>query len=501
MFKKTRLSIALKINAAILALICLTVLVLSRVFINAQVNTVKAELKSRGVTLTNNLAYNSELGVLAKDADSLYKLLKVLTFEKDVVYGSISDSNGNIISETGSRHKTDDTSIDVFTSQIKTKVIPESLGKEGVAIFFQQDLPEEVIGEAYVELSLDNLYKTIVDIRHKTLLLTVILIVLAFILTLFVTRLIIGPLLGLVEATKRVSSGELDYKVKVYSNDEIGDLALSFNEMTENLKNTYEKLEKRTKELEVVNKNLQEAQYQLVQSTKMAAIGQLGAGVAHELNNPLGGVLGYAQYVMQKVRKPGFTADDFSTCTTYLGHIEREALRCKTIVENLLKFSRGPKKEMEDVEINRVIKETMPLTSHGLRSHKINIVESYSPDLPVVNGNFNKLQQVMVNMIINAEQAMPEGGQLTIATRAKRGEGNKPSAVIIEMEDTGCGIAPENISRLFEPFFTTKQNSKGTGLGLTVSYEIIQEHGGDISVDSQVNRGTKFTITIPSKNG
>jgi signal transduction histidine kinase len=267
--------------------------------------------------------------------------------------------------------------------------------------------------------------------------------------------------------------------------------------MTDKLRATYEKLEKRTQELELTNKELKDAQFRLVQSTKMAAIGQLGAGVAHELNNPLAGILGYAQYTLQKVKKPEFSPEDFRACQTYLEYIEREALRSKTIVENLLKFSRGPKGEMEDVDLNKVIRDTMPLTGHGLRTRKINIIENYDPDLPAVRGNFNKLQQVMVNMIINAEQAMPEDGQLKLSTKTKKDSSGKPNAVIVEMEDTGCGIPPEHLSRLFEPFFTTKQDAKGTGLGLTVSYEIIQEHRGEIEVQSQVGKGTKFTITIP----
>jgi len=494
MAKRMRFGIASKINLSILILICLTFLILSRIFINSQINTVKAELKSRGEVLARNLAYNAELGVLAKDRDTLDKLVKGLAKEKDVARVSILDNQNNTLSEIG-RHSQEGTSY-FFKSPIKTKVIPASMGLEGVAIVSQENLPEEKIGEVYLDISLTSLYQAIYDIRQKTLLLTSVLIFFAFILTILATKFIMGPLLSLVEATHKVAEGDLSYKIKKCSNDEIGDLALSFNEMTGNLKTTYEKLEKRTQELEVVNKELKDAQYKLIQSAKMAAIGQLGAGVAHELNNPLAGILGYAQYTLQKARKPGFTPDDFHTCSTYLEYIEREALRCKTIVENLLKFSRGPKAEAEDVDMNKVIKETIPLTGHGLRAHKVNIIENYDPELPIIRGSFNKLQQVMVNMVLNAQQAMPDGGQLKLTTRTKRDENKKPLKVIVEIEDTGVGIPPEILHRLFEPFLTTKQDSKGTGLGLAVSYEIVQEHRGEIDVESQVNKGTKFTITL-----
>lgn len=494
MARGIKLGIASKINLAIFAFIFLTTFILSLVLIRYQVNTVTEELKSRGEALVRNLAYNAELGTLAKDKDGLHKLLSGLDREKDVGYCSVSDKEGKIISEVGHRDKT----VYIFSSPVKTKTIPASLGMEGAAIFFEENLPEENIGEAYLELSLVNLYNVSQNITFKTLLFSSLsLIIFAIVLIFFVSKIIIRPLSALVEATKRVAQGDLNYKVANQSQDEIGTLALSFNNMTQNLKDTYDKLEKRTNELEIANKELKEAQFQLIQSSKMAAIGQLGAGVAHELNNPLGGVLGYAQFIMQKVKKPDFSHEDFNTCATYLGHIEREALRCKGIVENLLKFSRGPKKEMEDVDLNKVLKETMPLTSHGLRAHKINLIENYDAQLPLINGNFNKLQQVMVNMIINAEQAMPEGGDLKISTFTKRDGSGNPVAVAAEIEDAGCGIAPENLSRIFDPFFTTKQNSKGTGLGLSVSYDIIQEHHGDIKVESQLNKGTKFTITLP----
>ncbi len=494
---RIRFNIALKVNIAVSVLMVTTAFILGYNCITSQIRTVEEELKIRGQSLVKNLSYNCELGVLANDKDSLNNMLQGIIKEKDVIYAAILNDDEMVIAEAGIAGDTD--SIYEFDSPVVTKVIPQSLGLEGMAIVPRGDLPEEIIGKARLQISLQNLYNTIRLIQTKTIFLTIALILLALIITVVLTRLIIGPLFSLVEATHKVANGDLSYKVKMYSNDELGDLALSFNEMTENLKTAYGKLEKRTQELELTNKELKEAQYKLVQSSKMAAIGQLGAGVAHELNNPLGGILGYAQYTLQKVKKPDFTQDDFKTCKTYLEYIERESLRCKTIVENLLKFSRGPKKEMEDVDFNRVISETMPLTGHDLRSHRIEIVEEYDDNLPVIKGNFNKLQQVIVNMMINAKHAMPDGGKLFLRTKTKK-EGDKDKGVIVEIEDTGKGISAENLSKLFEPFFTTKQESKGTGLGLSVSYEIIQDHGGEITVNSEVNKGTKFTITLPIKN-
>ncbi len=254
-----------------------------------------------------------------------------------------------------------------------------------------------------------------------------------------------------------------------------------------------QKVEERTSQLK-------ETQAQLVQSAKMAAVGQLGAGIAHELNNPLGGILGYAQFILEKFRKPDFGVNDFKACQRYLESIEREAARCKRIVENLLRFSRRPiAAKPEPLDMARTIEETLSIVGHQLKLKNIKVIRNLKPNLAKVMGIVNQLQQVFTNLILNAQQAMPDGGELRITAEDIIDETTqKPSGVKIEFADTGCGIPEEDLSRIFEPFFTTKQREKGTGLGLAVSYQIIQEHNGSISVKSEVGKGTAFTITLPT---
>jgi len=256
-------------------------------------------------------------------------------------------------------------------------------------------------------------------------------------------------------------------------------------------------------ELRNTYNQLKEAQVELIQSAKMAAVGQLGAGVAHELNNPLGGILGYAQFVLEKLKRPEFGTEDFKGCSKYLESIEHEAARCKGIVENLLKFSRRPiSAKPEVVDIAAAINETISIIGHQLKLKNIKLTLDIKPDLSGVLGILNQLQQVFANLILNAQQAMSESGELKITAYNILDEKTKtPTHVRIEFSDTGCGISEENLAHLFEPFFTTKQKEKGTGLGLAVSYQIIQDHKGTLEVTSQVGKGTTITITLPAAGG
>ncbi len=253
-----------------------------------------------------------------------------------------------------------------------------------------------------------------------------------------------------------------------------------------------QKVEERTKELK-------EAQAQLVQSAKMAAVGNLGAGVAHELNNPLGGILGYAQFILEKFQNPDFGIEDFKSCQRYIGSMEREAVRCKKIVENLLKFSRRPiSAKPEPIDLIHAIEETLSITGHQLKLKNIKVTTDYKPELAKVMGIVNHLQQVFTNIILNAQQAMPEGGELKITAENIIDENTQlPTGAKIEFADSGCGIPEENLQRIFEPFFTTKAKEKGVDLGLSLSYQIIQDHKGTMEVKSQVSKGSVFIITLP----
>jgi len=236
-----------------------------------------------------------------------------------------------------------------------------------------------------------------------------------------------------------------------------------------------------------MEKKLQETHLQLVSSEKMASLGKLAAGIAHEINNPLGGILIYSSLMMEDLPEDDPKRQD-------LGRIVQEASRCKEIVESLLEFARQTEPRMEPTDVNRAITDGLFFLENQALFHNIKIIKKLDPLLPFVRGNASQLKQVLINIIVNAAEAMHGNGTLTITSYPS----SDRKWVFMEFTDTGEGIPEENLTRIFEPFFTTKDIGKGTGLGLATSYGIIEDHGGKISVKSTVGQGATFTIELPA---
>ncbi|MDH5695854.1 MAG: ATP-binding protein [Dehalococcoidia bacterium] len=241
-------------------------------------------------------------------------------------------------------------------------------------------------------------------------------------------------------------------------------------------------------ELSQYHQRLKESQEQLIQAEKLTSLGQMAASIAHEVNNPLAGVLVYTQLLSKKI-----TSDNISKeiALDYLSKMESELIRSTKLVRNLLDFARQSPPTLREVDINDVVNRAFDLVAHSAELQHIQVIKELSPSLPKPMADFDQLQQVCSNLILNAIQAMPEGGRLTLRTSADNGQ------LKIEVQDTGCGISPENMRKLFTPFFTTKGEGKGVGLGLAVAYGIIQRHQGRIEVQSKEAEGTTFTIFIP----
>jgi two-component system NtrC family sensor kinase len=294
-----------------------------------------------------------------------------------------------------------------------------------------------------------------------------------FNLLIFFARSITSPLMQLMKLMEKVGKGEFTGKVVVKSKDEIGRMANMFNKMLGDLKS-------RDTEIDA-------AKSRLIQSEKMSAFGQMSAGIAHEVKNPLAGILGYAQMSKKKLQ-----AD--SPVFPYLDIIEKETVRCKEIVENLMKFARQEKALMMRIDINKTIKDSIRLVEHQIGISGIKLTQIFALDgAPIwIKGNANQIQQVMMNLILNAQQAMENKGTITVSTHFSL----ESQKVLIMISDTGPGMTEEVKARIFEPFFTTKGVGKGTGLGLAVSIGIVKDHGGTIDVDSMVGKGTTFTITL-----
>jgi two-component system NtrC family sensor kinase len=226
---------------------------------------------------------------------------------------------------------------------------------------------------------------------------------------------------------------------------------------------------------------------------KLAAVGRLAAGVVHEINNPLATISACAEALETRVTEGAFNSSpDVTDLREYLGLIRNEAFRCKSITNGLLDFSRVRGSNRVPLNVGEVLKYSARLLEHQKRGEQIEIKIEADENLPPVNADEGQMQQAIIALAANAIDAMPDGGILTFRSFAEK------NRVVIEIKDTGIGILPENMPKIFEPFFTTKQVGKGTGLGLAVCYGIVTEHGGRLSVRSNVGRGTTFTISLPA---
>jgi len=238
---------------------------------------------------------------------------------------------------------------------------------------------------------------------------------------------------------------------------------------------------------------LESTQKQLIQAEKMNALGQLAASIAHEINNPLAGALVYTKLLSKKVGGDSFDKEE---TITNLSKIESAVSHCSTLVRGLLDFARQSTPVLQQVTVRDVVDNVMTVVGHQAEMSHVEVTKEETSPSPAVLADPHQLQQVLTNLVINAIQAMPDGGRLTIRTSA-----DEDGQVSVSVEDTGCGIAPENIDKLFTPFFTTKEEVKGVGLGLAVSHGIVERHGGKIEVQSEVGKGTTFTVHLPAYGG
>jgi two-component system NtrC family sensor kinase len=346
----------------------------------------------------------------------------------------------------------------------------------------------QIIGMLYVGM----LEKPYVDLRNRVMLtftgIASLCVFVLLIILFFITSNITDPLRRMVLATNRIARGDLSHRVRIGYQDEIGQLAQSFNQMTENLKLANENLvqwgktlEKRVEER---TKELREMQDYLLQSEKLRSLGKMAAGIAHEINNPLTSILINTHLMLEKLEKSHAFYENLSL-------IADETARCTQIVKGLLEFARQTPPQKTPTHIHDLIERTTLLLENQASFQNIRIVKNLDPSLPPLKLDRNKIQQVFWNLLLNACEAMPKGGQITISSSLSTDK----KSIEIRFIDSGVGIPKENINKLFDPFFTTK--SSGTGLGLAVSYGIIQQHEGKIEVKSEVGRGTVFTLSFP----
>lgn len=351
----------------------------------------------------------------------------------------------------------------------------------------------KVLGVLDVIVSLDSMHQKVYTYRNEIIILTFFQICLiSLCLTFFTQRLVNKPVRRLVRHAHLIGSGELEARVAISSHDELGELGNAFNDMTASLKRARIELEDWGKNLEAKvderTQQIKQMQAQLVHSEKLASLGELVAGIAHEINNPLTGILVFASLL----------ANDSKLDPSLKGDLElivKETQRCAKIVKGLLDFSRESIPQKKPSALNAIMDATLTLVCHQSCFHDVTVIKEYNPDIPEMLLDPHQIEQVFINLLLNACHAIAGPGEI----RIKTGISKEEHSAYIVISDTGCGIPEENLSKIFDPFFTTKEN-KGTGLGLSVSYGIIEGHGGKIDVQSTVGVGTTFTVWLPFVN-
>lgn len=336
-----------------------------------------------------------------------------------------------------------------------------------------RDVYDRIIGILYVGV-LEQKY---LDIKRQTIIsflaITLAGALVSLIMSYFIAHGISTPINKLVSASKEVAGGNLDANVEIKSNDEFGELAESFNAMAMALKERDKKLKDFTKR-------------KIVESERLALIGQLSANVAHELNNPLQGIVTYSHLLLEKMPNENSNRNSVQKIVT-------QANRCKDIIRGLLDFSRQRKPDKTLCDVNVVLNDCVSLLENQALFHNIKIINDFEASLPMAVIDPSQIERVFMNLIINAAEAMNGSGQLTSSTRFDPLE----NFIEVKFKDTGQGITKEDLARIFDPFFTTKEVGHGTGLGLAISYGIVKEHGGTISVESKVSKGTTFSVRLP----
>ena len=408
-----------------------------------------------------------------------------------------------------------------LSSQYETLTLYAPLWVQGkVAGGIQMEVP---IGDVMVHLLTSQrmiLFSIVIDA-----------IILVIFGSFLLSRVLVKPLKDLVRLTQKISEGDFNEKIEGASTNEIGQLISSFNRMIERLGENQDSLENHVRSLESANKQLKQAQEELIRSEKLASIGRFAAGVAHEVGNPLGAILGYASMLENE-------SIDREESKDYLRRIQKEIERINRIVRELLDFSRPSKSEIREVDLNKVIENTLSLLSYQKDFRNIETQLELHTNLPRVEGDESQLSQVFINIILNAVDAMPLGGSLGIQTEeyvvedffvndfqplfAPRRKGDpvesdyshlrrpNPLAAIlgkfsrgdllvrVRISDTGMGIKKEDLEKIFDPFFTTKPPDKGTGLGLSISLRIVESMGGAMRVESDVGKGSSFEVYFPA---
>ncbi len=487
-------------------------------------NMVEMKLRS-GKTLVSSFRAAIEDDYLLKrrlDANRYGDLIRVFAYNSGAAEVVVVDDYFNLISGKGTEIEMSETIVDdknlerSFRENREIHTIKSRKSGwfvshyEALIIYAPIVSNVKVVGGIRVKFSLDELNNLIVRTRWLML------FYLSFALLLFLlfgsyllNRRIASPLNDIAATSEKIADGDLSQRVADYGKNELGQLSRSFNKMADRVADHVGYLQR-------VNKDLTVTRQELIRSEKLASVGRLAAGVAHEIGNPLGAILGYTDMMLQGV-------EDESMRQDFLERMEKELKKIDITIRELLDYSRTSSLDVRETDVNKVVSETLSLASHHKGFEKLKLELKLGENLPLVLADEGQLQQIMMNIILNAVDAMPGGGELSVMTETSiikddtvnfvsrrrkddafhgfstnLGDSKGKEMVEISFVDSGMGIEEELIGNIFDPFYTTKDPGSGTGLGLSISQRIVESFNGKIEVQSEEGKGAKFTVSLPA---
>lgn len=484
-------SLAAKLFIVVFAVLLLSLGLLGYANVRLHRRHLEATKQSAVQRLTDILRRTTSYSMLRNDREALRNIVETIGQEPGIVHLRITNADGQVAFASERQHAGDDRILSVSTP------IPNSPTCASGACH-AHPISQKVLGTLDVQLSLAE---ADAGVRRASLqfigysALAIVLTLAA--ISVLVWHFVHEPVRLLRDGTIRLGQGDLGVQIPVRTSDELGQLAKSFNEMSRQLRSAREESNALAHALEDrvhrKTEELRRAQEQMIQAEKLTSLGKLAAVVAHEINNPLSGILTYAKLLRKWIER----GDDMESHTTdmrdSLQLIENESRRCGDIVRSLLTFARVQPLNISLFDVNSVVCVTLKLVEHKLELGNIVPRLELAPDLPQLRGDAGQVEQLFLAIVMNAIEAMPREGNLRIATNATAAR----DAIVITITDDGGGIAPDILPHLFEPFTTTKEEGKGVGLGLAISKAIVDRHGGTIDVQSEVGRGTTFTLCLP----
>jgi len=498
--------LGLKFFIALLLVMCLGLAVFTLLSIRSETNDLLEQVELAALRTTDLIKESIHYSMLINRKEDIHQIFQSFSGMPGFDVIRIYDKNGEVIFSTRPEEKSSKVFITSEACQVchrypeplkalateeRHRIIESPDGHRVLALVnpIENEIacygsgchlhPDKkfILGVLDVQMSLQTVDSDIARSRRQTILASVILVLSVLSVTgVLIYTLIRIPVRKLTEGTRAIAKGNLDHIIPLRRKDEIGELADSFNAMT--------------LELKKARKELERIQTHLIQVEKMASLGKLCASVAHELNNPLGGILTYARLTQKRLTSPNLTSEQLSSIQEDLSIVAEETTRCGNVVKNLLLFSKRQIGEFVVANLHETLDRCTQLVEHHLKLNDIELIKTYQKEKAEVMCDKDQIQQVFLAILDNATAAMPDGGTLTIRTSSD------DEKVRIQFQDTGSGISPEDLPHIFEPFYTTKKEGKGIGLGLSVCYGIIERHNGKIDVHSVVGQGSTFILEL-----